>query len=182
MTMDFAKDPLTNIVYPGIKEPIRLLVEKNYLFAALAMTYSGIDAMAYLRIPASQQEVKPSDFQAWCDQYLNLSCPDQPNGIEWWGARCGVLHTHSGTSRKSRSGGARVIHYADRCEPPVMYRPEKSEEIVVISIHHLVSAFLDGIDEFLVYLFADPESAKIAENRLQNMLVVGRFDDENADT
>jgi len=176
--MNFARDPLTNIVFSGIKEPIRLLIENGYFFAALAMTYSGIDAMAYLGIPASKHEVKSPDFIAWCDQYLDFSCPNQPNGVEWWGARCGVLHTHSGTSSRSRSGQVRLIHYADRCEPPIMSDPDNDRGLVIVSIHHLVSAFFDGIDRYLVQLFADQEKALVAEERLQNMLVVGGVNDD----
>ena len=171
--MDFPKDPLTNIVFPGIKEPIRLLIENNYYFAALAMIYSGIDAIAYLGIPASKDEVKSPDFIAWCDQYLDLSCPSQPNGVEWWGARCGILHTHSGTSRRSKSREARLIHYVDRCDPPIMCNPDNDGGLVIVSIHHLASAFFNGVDRYLVQLFANAEKAKVAERRLRNMLVVG---------
>ena len=177
--MDFARDPLTNIIFPGIKEPIRLLVDSQFFFAALALTYSGIDAMAFLGIPASQNEVGSPDFIAWCDRYLDLNCPEQPTGIEWWGARCGVLHTHSGISRQSRGGKARLIHYVDQCDPPVRCSSESSEtseQIVVVSIDHLVSAFFKGMDQYLIHLFADPKRREIAEDRLQDMFVVGSIE------
>jgi hypothetical protein len=113
--MTFAEDLLINLVHRGIKEPIRLLLDNRFFTAALTLVYCGIDAMAFLGLPPEQEEVRRPDFISWCDRYLVLPGDAAPTGIEFYGARCGALHTHSGTSGFSRRGGARLIQYANRC-------------------------------------------------------------------
>ncbi len=169
--MTFSQDPLHNIVNQGIREPIRLLLENRHFTAALTLVYCGIDAMAFLGLPADQDEVRRPDFISWCDRYLVLPGDAAPTGIELFGARCGALHTHSGTSGFSRRGEARLIQYANRCEPPVMAPPDEKVQIVLVSLEHLVDTFFEGIDRHLVALFSDAEKASVAEGRLPNMFV-----------
>jgi hypothetical protein len=63
--------------------------------------------MAFLDMPAQQQDVTSKDFVAWVDKYFrfpSLPCEDQLTGLDLYGARFGVLHTYSIISNLSRNG------------------------------------------------------------------------------
>lgn len=171
-----ASDPVMNVVYRGIKEPIRLLVENSFLEAALKLVYSGIDTMAFLNMPPGQRDVLEVDFTAWCDRYLRLPGDESVTSLELYAARCGLLHAHSGDSRKHRQGLARLLQYTDNGQP-VRYRPEIDPELVLVSIQTLVDAFFEAVDRFLVDLFRDPSRAQVANSRLQDMFVFSAIKD-----
>ena len=166
---DLANDPIINVVHNGIKKPIRLLLEADCLPAALALTFSGIDIMAFLAMPAGQEEVTRADFADWCDRYIQFSGKEQVSGLEFYGARCGLLHTHSPLSLLSKQGKVRVIIYADRLEPPIKFDPAISPSVVMVSIAALVDAFFAGVDRFLIDIFKDPERGKRVDNRFQRL-------------
>src|SRR5207245_8304759 len=68
----------------------------------LILLYAGIDAMAWLDRPASQRDVIEADFVQWAERYL-LSQPSPGlTGEDLYGARCGLLHSHTGESKKHR--------------------------------------------------------------------------------
>jgi hypothetical protein len=57
---------------------------KNRCFgAAVILIYSGIDAMAFLAMPQSQEDF---DFIAWTDRYIRFSCKKELSGTEVYGA------------------------------------------------------------------------------------------------
>lgn len=178
---DLARDPLMNIIHRGIKEPIRLLLEKHFLEAALKLVFSGIDTMTFLGLPADAIEVTGADFIAWCDRYLQLPGRESVSSVELYGARCGLLHCHSGESRAHRQGTARLLHWRDQ-GVPVRYRPDIDPDLVLVSVQALADAFFEAVDRFLVELFRDPSRAEVANARLQNMFVYGRVDDVRAAT
>lgn len=171
-----ATDPLMNIVYRGIKEPIRLLLENSYPEAALKLLYSGIDTMAFLDMPPAQRDVHEVDFTAWCDHYLRFPGDEPVTSLELYAARCGLLHSHSGDSRKHREGRARLLQYTDKGQP-VRYRPDIDPDLVIISIQALADAFFEAVDRFLVDLFHDPSRAQVANSRLQDMFVFSAIRD-----
>lgn len=164
---DLANDPIINVVHTGIKKPIRLLLEADCFPAALALTFSGIETMAFLAMPEGQEEVKRTDFADWCDRYIRFSGKEQVTGLEFYGARCGLLHTHSPISRLSKQGKVRVIIYADRLEPPVKFDPAISPSVVMVSIAALVDAFFAGVDRFLIDVFKNPDRGKRVDARFQ---------------
>ena len=55
--VDPNRDPIINVIHNGIKRGIRVALENNCLPAALILIYSGIDTMAYLNMPADQDDV-----------------------------------------------------------------------------------------------------------------------------
>lgn len=167
--MPYEDDPIVNVIHNGIKEPIRLLVDHRHFAAAMKLVYSGIDTMAFLGMPANQDEVGAADFIAWCDDYLRLPGTEQLTGEEHYGARCGLLHTHSGVSRRSRQGRARMFQFVDEMDPPVRFEPSVTYELVVVSTRAMVGAFFAGVDRSLIAVFSDPERARAANERFANM-------------
>ncbi len=167
--MALEDDPIVNVIHNGIKEPIRLLVEHNHFTAAMKLVYSGIDTMAFLGLPPGRVEVESADFAAWCNDYIKLAGAEQPSGEEQYGARCGLLHSHSGLSRRSRKGTVRVLQFADDMDPPVRFAPSIDPLLVIVSTRAMAEAFFAGVDRFLIAVFSDPERSRSANERLDNM-------------
>lgn len=169
--VDLSRDPIINVVYNGIKKGICVALDNECYAAAVILTYSGIDTMAYLSMPSNQEDVTKGDFIAWAEKYINFPGKEQLTGLEIYGARCGMLHTYSVFSKLSREGKCRVMGYMDKKPgPPVMYKPKISKDLVMISIKALTDAFFNGVDKFLVDLFADKQKGKVAEERFKKLV------------
>lgn len=175
---DLSRDPIINVVYNQIKRGIRVALENDCYASAVILIYSGIDTMAYLNMPEAQEGVTPSDFEQWVDSYIHFPCQKSVSGLELYGARCGILHTHSITSRLSRQGKVRQVGYMDKSVPEVSYNPSVSEDLVLVSIEAFAEAFFSGVDKFLVELFANREKAPIAEQRLRMLVHLLPFDSD----
>ena len=126
--------------------------------------------MAFLGMPAGQQEVKADDFILWADRYIRLPGKEQISGLEFYGARCAMLHTYGTASKISRQGRVRQIGYMNRAVPEVIPSQDQPDVLVLVSIAALRDSLFAGIDRYLVDLFADKNRASVAESRL-NLLV-----------
>lgn len=169
-----SQDPLHNAIHHGIKGDIDFVFEHQRYRAGVILIYSGIDAMAFLGMSANQVDVSGSDFIEWAERYIRFPGTEQLTGFDLYGARCAMLHTYGVKSKASRQGKCRMLAYMDRGALPVIYSPEVSQDLVLVSIPALKDAFFQGIDLFLVDLFSDPERARIAESRLQQFTVLTR--------
>jgi hypothetical protein len=165
----WSEDSVTNVVYQQIKPSIQVALDNQCWEAAVILIYAGIDAMAYLNMPADQIDVKRQDFVDWANGYISFPCKEQPTGLELYSGRCGMLHTYSTFSKLTREGGCRVIGYTDEMYPEVCYESEIDPTLVLVSIPALARAFYEGLDQFLPELFSDREKAPIAEQRFENI-------------
>ncbi len=173
-------DPIQTAIYDGIKRSTKLCIDNGCFAAAVTLIYAGIDTMAFLGMPDTQLDVNHRDYVAWCDRYLKMPGKVPVAGIEWYAARCAVLHTHGVQSKLSRNGQARMIAYSDNAVPEVVYNPAVTPPLVMVSIAALAQAFFDGIDKFLVDLFADKARRATAEKRLPLLLVAMPFKGNDA--
>jgi hypothetical protein len=167
---NFSRDPIINVVHNSIKEGIRVAINNKCYGPVVVLILSGIDTMAYLNMPETQQDVQKKDFVDWSERYIKFPCNEQLTGLDLYGARCGMLHTYSVHSRLSRRGKCRQIVYADKSIPEVIYRPAKLKDVVGVSIEGLAKAFFEGIDKFMIELFSDKLKAKIAEERFKKIV------------
>jgi len=91
---------------------IDLLLGSQLIHPCLVLLYSTIDAAAALERDHPDSDVTGRQFIAWADRYLIqrgfVSC----SAVDLYAARCGVLHTFSAASRRSRGGTAERIAYA----------------------------------------------------------------------
>jgi hypothetical protein len=88
-------EPLNAIL--GIIKEIDTCEKAGATTAAIVLTYVGIDAMAYLSMPASQISQTRTDFINWVNKYLK-GHPDQVyqyDGKDVYRARCAIIHTYS---------------------------------------------------------------------------------------
>jgi hypothetical protein len=167
---ELSRDPVINAIYGGIKKGIQLTVENGCFDAAVILILSGIDSMAYLNMPVGQEDVTRNDFVTWADRYIKFPCKEQLTGLDLYGARCAMLHSFGAVSKLSREGKCRLVGYMDKSIPEVRYNPVLSKELVLVSVPALAEAFFKAVDNFLVDLFANPERAKIAEQRLRGFV------------
>ena len=168
--VDLSRDSIINVIHNGIKQSIRVLLENRCFGAAVILIYSGIDTMAYLDMPASQEDVTRTDFVRWAERYIRFPCTEQLTGLDLYGARCGMLHSYSVASNLSRQGKCRQIAYMDKSVPEVRSNPAVATDLVLVSVPGLAQAFFDGIDAFLIELFSDTKKAPIAEERFQKLV------------
>jgi hypothetical protein len=167
---DLSRDPIVNTIHNGIKRGIRVAIENECYGSAVVLILSGIDTMAYLGMPDNQQDVTHDDFVRWVDRYIKFSCKHQLTGLDLYGARCGMLHSFSTVSNLSRQGKCRQVGYMDRSVPEIRFDPNVSEELVLVSIEGLAKAFLQGVDKFMIDLYADKRKAKVADERFQHVV------------
>jgi hypothetical protein len=167
---DLSRDPIINAVHNGIKRGIRVALENDCLGSAVILILSGIDAMAYIAMPASQDDVTRSDFVRWAEQYVKFPCREQLTGLDLYGARCAMLHNYGTASELSRKGKCRQVGYMDKSVPEVRFNPVVSNGLVLVSVPALADAFFAGVDKFLVDLFADKKKASVAEQRLKKLV------------
>ena len=164
------RDPIINVIHNGIKRGIEVAVKNHCYVDAAILVYSGIDSMAYLGMPELQDDVERKDFIDWADRYIDIAVTDAPTGLEYYAARCGVVHTHSASSRLFRSGKVRMLFYSSEPDPPIRFDPSIDSTFVVVSVPVLVQAFFAGVDRFIVDLYKDKERARIADDRFKNIL------------
>jgi hypothetical protein len=166
----FSTDPVQNAINGDIKEGIRLALKHECYGSAVTLIFAAMDTMAYVGMPATQEDVKRSDFEAWANRYIQLPGREQIAGLEYYGARCAMLHNHGAESKLSREGKVRIIGYMDKAIPAVRSSPEEPT-MVLVSITALAEALFTGIDRFLVDVFADPVRRPVAEKRMQDNMV-----------
>jgi len=164
------RDPIINTINNGIKKDIEVTFKSNCLRAAVILIYAGMDAMALLNMPPEKEEVQREDFIQWVDHYIKFPCEEQLTSVDLYGARCSMLHAYGIVSRLSRVGKCRMIGYMDKSIPEICYNPKVSTELVLVSITALKTAFIKGIDRFLIDVFSDKEKSKIVEERLKTFV------------
>jgi hypothetical protein len=148
---------------------IRLLLDNRGLRGAIILIYAGMDAMAFLDMPADQDEVSAVDFVRWADRYVRFRCAEQLSGDELYGARCAALHAYGTESRRSKSGAIRQIGYMDQSEPPILSKASVPG-LVLVAVPALGEAFFSAVDQFLIDLFKDQARASIAEARFRKIM------------
>jgi hypothetical protein len=163
-------DLIINAISEGIRGDIQFNLDNERFRAVLILTYSAMDTMAFLGIPARQTEVGRKDFIGWASRYIRFPGADQLTGEDLYGARCGLLHTYGSDSKLSRAGQCRRLIYihGPTTQPVIPYAG--SMAVVMVSIPALVRALFDGIDTFLPQLFSDPDKKAIAEERLDKLM------------
>ena len=175
--MDLSKDPVVNVIYQGIKEPIKLCMENSAQRAALQLMYAAIDSLAKLGMPEDQKKSTRSDYAQWCDNYLNFDSREKVKGIEWFAARSGLLHNYTAESELSSDGKARMIGYYSGEGPDIIYNQGESERLIMVRIEGLINVFYKGLDAFVVNLYKNI-SHEVVEERFNKMFHLLAYDNE----
>ena len=153
------------VIERGIKRPIRLLLDAHCYPAAIVLTYSGMDTMAFLNMPPNRADVMRSDFITWTERYIEVALADPPSGKDLYGTRCTVLHGGA-PSRFVREGRGRLVRQITGRAAVGLHIPAAE----------LVRAFFAGIDRFVAELMKDSERAVVANRRLEELRANGVYD------
>jgi hypothetical protein len=172
MATEFSQDPIINVIHNSIRKGIKVTLENECYASAVVLILSAVDAMAYLAMPESQQDVTKSDFVRWVEEYVRFPGTNQLSGLDLYGARCAMLHSFGARSKMSREGQCRVILWMDNAVPPIIFRPDLAPDHVMVSILALKEAVFAGMDRFLINLYRDPNSkqAKLADKRFESFV------------
>jgi hypothetical protein len=155
-------------------------LEEGWILPSLALIYSTMDALAYLDLPPDRDEVEGEDFIKWVETYLLPDSALPCTGADLYGARCGVLHSQSPKSRRSRKGTARELWYAWG-EVSVAEMQAKADSLgrgaIAIHVQDLLRALVAAENKFGTQLNqASDKAAKVAW-RAQNLFagVTGEY-------
>lgn len=166
------KEDIENIINNGIKGDIEFVYSNGRIRATLVLIYAGIDAMATLNMANNQEEVRRKDFIDWVDKYLHIPGDIQLTGVDFYGARCALLHSYGVQSRLSSQGVAREIDYWDSPLLPAITITPRAKPLLFVNISALKKAFFDGIDTFLVSALSDETKGELIQARMKKFLLV----------
>ncbi len=87
------------------------LYQKNLYGHMMVLLYSSIDSLGLLDAPDTQTSATGESFKNWVKKYLLVYPGLEFNEIDFWAARCAVLHTFTSESDLSQKGKARQLQY-----------------------------------------------------------------------
>lgn len=164
-----SENPIHNVIQYQIKGGIRVCFEHKHYTSAVKLIFAGMDTMAYLSLPPERVTVKPRHFVKWAETYIRLPGEIQLSGQELYAARNSALHTHSAHISKHDNDRRRSIMYADNMVPPIKITPNASPPFLIVSVQHLMNAFFEGIDQFLVEAYSNQLQAEVIERRFEEI-------------
>jgi len=151
---------------------IKVALDNGAVTGALILTYSAIDAMAFLSMPANKIEVNRSDFINWVEKYMKTD-PKQPyqyEGIDVYGARCGLVHRFGATSRLSDSGKCKIFVYQNGGDH--IYNPSRDKYLILISWNRFINDFFKAMQDFLADIMRDKELYKRVDKKIVTLFNV----------
>ena len=140
---------------------MKLLLDAGYTLPALIMLYTTIDILGALLRPESEPDTKGEYFKNWVEGYMIGNSQVAFTSEELWSARCGLLHTHTASSRLSRQGKARQLHYyrtSGGSLPPVakhVLQSALAQGRLFVDVDALYGDFDEGTRRFLAAIQCD---------------------------
>jgi hypothetical protein len=128
---------------------------------ALVMLYSAIDVLGSLLRPESDPDTNGEYFKKWVDDYMIGPSQVAFTSDDLWGARCGMLHTHTASSKLARLGKVRQLHYLrthGASLPPGMQTAMNASSAhgkLFVDVDSLCNAFEEGTRRFLAAVQSD---------------------------
>jgi hypothetical protein len=143
----------------------------------LVIIFSAIDTFGLLDAPSNQTSATGSSFKEWAKKYI---IPHQ--GITFteedlWGARCGILHTHTSDSDLAKKGKAKILVYITGDYTSDIAKQRAADIIAMPGGNHLpvhfdniYQAFIASFAPFILDLKAKCTSDVAIEARLRNII------------
>lgn len=129
--------------------------------AGVILLYSLIDAMAWLWRDPSHADVTGPDFREWVGRYMLPAADIHVSTEDLYGARCGLLHSLTGESKKHRELKARKVSYR-RTVPHgerwiVQLHTAETLEPFSVNVDVLGAAITNGIQKFWNEMETNPD-------------------------
>jgi hypothetical protein len=155
----------------------KLLYDHGLYGQMLVVLYSSIDSMGLLDAPPTQAGASGESFKTWVKTYLLSLGSFEFTDIDFWAARCSVLHTFTSESDLSIKGKAREIQYfSGSMDSPmgqafvVATRQIDDGKHVPANIEETYLAFLRGIEVFGKALAAKCRNDAVYGSRVRKLL------------
>jgi hypothetical protein len=154
-----------------------LLQAKDLCGQMLVLLFSSIDSMGLLDAPTTQTSANGSSFKAWVKSFLLPNGQFEFNEVDFWAARCSVLHTFTTESDLSKDGGAREIKYysGPKETPRALAIVAATKQIgggkhVLAHIQDIHLAFIDGMQQFAHKLSVNCQKDPVYKQRLRKVI------------
>ena len=148
-----------------ITESIEILLEKRHSQSVLILLFTTIDILGSLIRPKSDLDTHSHFFKKWADDYMIAPSHLPFTSEELWGVRCGLLHTHTPSSKLSRTGKIRQIHFfrgSSLQYEQAMRTHESQKNVLYVNIDELYEHFKKGISAFYLQMETDASLRNIA--------------------
>jgi hypothetical protein len=140
------------------------------LVPAITLIYTALDTMAWLGIRDRTSRTTGLTFTSWVERYVLQYGHLAPcTATDLYGARCGLLHTHSPLSAVK---GARPIVYMSGTDMAKDWQPRldsTGQNTIAIDLRELVAAAVRGLHKFADELVADKEHSAIVRAKVARM-------------
>lgn len=154
---------------------IEMCIENRFISSALTLIYSGIDNLAYLNMKENQH-VKPR-YLEWIIEYMDVSSKLHCKPIDLYGARCGIVHTHTPHSDLSNTKEAvQVVYsYGTMSKEELQWRVDiipKKDKIIAIQVEELFEEYKIGIANFFKELEKNPQKSEQVKLRAKKRFIL----------
>ena len=147
-------------------QAIKMLFDAGHIQPALIVLYTAIDIFASLRRLETETDTNGSYFKKWVDDYMITGSQRPFTSEDLWGARCGLLHTHTASSKASRQGKARQLHYY-RAHGAISPEQQRAFDAMAkihgkqfVDVDLLHADFIEGLRRFSSDIQSNPGLAK----------------------
>lgn len=137
--------------YFDILETIEYCIQKDRINPALILNYSALDSFSHLsnRTKNKGREV----FKKWVKKWMLEKYPLPCNEIDFYAARCGLLHTQISESHLSNKNEAKEIYYVHGMYPieplelAIEISKDKKDKVIAVKIEDLFNSFKQGMSD-----------------------------------
>ena len=159
----------TDILIFSICGDIKKARDSKILAGSVILTLSAIDAMAFLAMPLSETEVTKKSFIDWVNKYMKTDINQQYKyeGIDLYGARCGIVHRYGTKSGLSEKGQCKILAYHDGTEH--MYNSKIKDDFVLISFTRFIDDFFLGVRDFIKDIITLPDLKQRVDHRITSL-------------
>ena len=152
---------------------MKLCLTGHFIYSALVLCYSLIDAMAWLGLPDERKTVGRKDFMDLVDKYVLPNGGLECTAADLYSARCGVVHSMSPESQLTKSGNATELVYSWGSQKP--YPSAKLRRIGItrsmIHVDTLCNAVERGVHRFMSDVLNDKRLLRIVNVRARKVFI-----------
>jgi hypothetical protein len=161
-------NPYASVAFGMLKE-LEAIFKAGALSSAVIVTFSFMDAMAWLALEKGREQVKAVDFEQWVDAYLKTDEPAeyQYTGLDVYQARCAISHTYSAQYDRKNKKSPKTFSYWDGGLQ--RFNPDIDPNLVIISVPLLVADFMGSIISFFDAALKDRELKERIDSRVTKM-------------
>lgn len=156
---------------------LNLLYSAKLYGQMLVLLYSCIDAMGLLDAPPSQIKATGDSFKNWVKKYMLGDPRINFNELDFWAARCAVIHTFTSQSDLSNDNKAKELqYYAGAKDSPQAKLFASTTPLIdggkhiPVHIEDTYLVFLEALKTFCHQLATNCKNDQAYEKRLNKVL------------